>query len=198
MRQSKTICWTLILCLPPFIHRYIVNSVRECTNTLIRSYSQQQLFNLNWLLKQKPRYRTHMPFQNNICSNTNWLYAYYAQWLCVCYDYDLTIVLRKYLFRFFAFCCCCYCSFYFSFPSFSIFNASYPNEGTSTSTSTLYTFHPSVYTKHWCWYGGIRKRQTFQRRMNMVMRTRVIDFIKSHSLQNRYSAFVNFSLRRFW
>lgn len=38
-------------------------------------------------------------------------------------------------------------------------------------------------------YGKNWKYLTFQQTMDMVMRTRVIDFIKSHSLQNRCSAF---------
>lgn len=38
------------------------------------------------------------------------------------------------------------------------------------------------------------KMPTVQRRMDMVMRIRVIDFVKSHSLQNRYSALVNFCI----
>lgn len=85
MRQWKTICWTLILFLPPFILYFdaMPEYVRKCANTRTHNNNNNNdhfPIGIGWQNKAAAK-RTCS--QNNIYPNTNWLYAFYAQWFYV-------------------------------------------------------------------------------------------------------------------
>lgn len=117
-----------------------------------------------------------------------------------CHKYDLSIVLTKSFIRSFQMCfqfvpltrywsLCCYFSLLIcsndGAASFLLIKAH-----AHSYTLLIYVYY-YVYNASMLKYVWNSKCQTFRQIMDMVMRTRVIDFIKSYSLQNHRFAFEN-------